>query len=225
MQDWTGILTALRVGGWVVYPLAVLAVLAVAIILDRAYVFVRFGRLPVALHAAYEIDATRTVPPDWAQRLQVCAGQHVYRRMATVWTLATTTPLWLRETQAESLAAQIERDMGKGFWVLETIVTAAPLLGLLGTIVGMMHSFQLFGGSGLVNPGGVTSGVAQSLVATAIGLVVALIALFAFNYFSRRLERLMDELEVFANARLGEMRLAQTHATDTDVSEVMGARS
>jgi len=86
-------------------------------------------------------------------------------------------------------------------------VTAAPLLGLLGTIVGMMHSFQLFGGNGLVNPGGVTGGVAQSLVATAIGLVVALFALFAFNYFSRRLERLIDDLEVHANERLSEIRL------------------
>jgi biopolymer transport protein ExbB len=90
---------------------------------------------------------------------------------------------------------------------LETIVTAAPLLGLLGTIVGMMHSFQLFGGNGLVNPGGVTGGVAQSLVATAIGLVVALFSLFAFNYFSRRLERLIDDLEVHANERLNEIRL------------------
>jgi biopolymer transport protein ExbB len=49
--------------------------------------------------------------------------------------------------------------------------------------------------------------VAQSLVATAIGLVVALFALFAFNYFSRRLERLIDDLEVHANERLSEIRL------------------
>jgi biopolymer transport protein ExbB len=117
------------------------------------------------------------------------------------------TPLWLVEARAQSLATRIERDMSRGFWVLETIVTAAPLLGLLGTIVGMMHSFQLFGGNGLVNPGGVTGGVAQSLVATAMGLVVALFALFAFNYFSRRLERLIDDLEVHANERLSEIRL------------------
>ncbi|WP_428983462.1 MotA/TolQ/ExbB proton channel family protein [Paraburkholderia phymatum] len=67
--------------------------------------------------------------------------------------------------------------------------------------------WQLFGGNGLVDPGGVTGGVAWSLVATAIGLIVAVFALFEFNYFSRRLERLMDELELFANARLNELRL------------------
>ena len=207
MQDWTNILAAVRVGGWVIYPLTVLAVLAVAIVLDRSYVFLRFGRLPDAMRAAHEISMPGSAI-DWHSRLNTAASQNAFRRMNAPWVPDPSVPLWLREAKAESLASQIERDMSKGFWVLETIVTAAPLLGLLGTIVGMMHSFQLFGGPGLVDPSGVTGGVAQSLVATAIGLVIALFALFAFNYFSRRLERLMDELESFANARLGEIRLA-----------------
>jgi biopolymer transport protein ExbB len=207
MQDWASVLAAVRVGGWVIYPLTILAILAVAIALDRLYVFLRFGRLPGALRGTDEIAAPGSAL-DWAGRLKDAASQNAFRRMSAPWTPDPSVPLWLREAKAQSVASQIERDMSKGFWVLETIVTAAPLLGLLGTIVGMMHSFQLFGGDGLVNPGGVTGGVAQSLVATAIGLVVALFALFAFNYFSRRLERLMDELESFANARLSEIRLA-----------------
>jgi len=211
MQDWTHVLAAVRVGGWVIYPLTVLAILAVTIVLDRSYVFLRFGRLPAAMRGSHEISASGSVL-DGSSSLKHVASQNAFRRMNAPWTPEPAVPLWLREAKAELLASQIERDMSKGFWVLETIVTAAPLLGLLGTIVGMMHSFQLFGGSGLVDPGGVTGGVAQSLVATAIGLVVALFALFAFNYFSRRLERLMDELESFANARLGEIRLAASTA-------------
>lgn len=211
MQDWMNILAAVRVGGWVIYPLTLLAVLAVAIVLDRAYVFLRFGRLPAAFHAAHEIDVLGS-DIDLDNLLNEASAQNAFRRMNSPWLPDPSVPLWLREVKAESVASQIERDMSRGFWVLETIVTAAPLLGLLGTIVGMMHSFQLFGGTGLVDPAGVTGGVAQSLVATAIGLVVALFALFAFNYFSRRLERLMDELESFANARLGQIRLATTTA-------------
>lgn len=211
MQEWTNVAAAVRLAGWVVYPLTVLAVLAVAIALDRAYVFLRFGRLPAAMRAAHEIDAPGA-REKWADRLQRAPSQNAFRRMSAPWEPDRVLPLWLREAKAESVASQIERDMSKGFWVLETIVTAAPLLGLLGTIIGMMHSFQLFGGNGIVDPGGVTGGVAQSLVATAIGLVVALFALFAFNYFSRRLERLTDELESFANARLCEIRLAATAA-------------
>lgn len=215
MQDWASVLAAVRVGGWVIYPLTILAILAVAITLERAYVFLRFGRLPGTLHDTHEITHTMVASGsalDWAGRLKDASSQNAFRRMNAPWVPDPAVPLWLREAKAQSVASQIERDMSKGFWVLETIVTAAPLLGLLGTIVGMMHSFQLFGGDGLVDPGGVTGGVAQSLVATAIGLVVALFALFAFNYFSRRLERLMDELESFANARLGEIRLADTPA-------------
>ncbi|OXC78048.1 MotA/TolQ/ExbB proton channel family protein [Caballeronia sordidicola] len=190
MQDWSAFIAAMRVGGWVVYPLTVLAVLAIAIILDRAYVFARFS--------SYSEQNLVTVPRG-----------NAFRRVAEAITGNGATPIWLREAKAQAAAVHIERDMGRGLWVLETIVTAAPLLGLLGTIVGMMHSFQLFGGQGLVNPGGVTGGVAQSLVATAIGLVVALIALFAFNYFSRRLERMMDDLEAFATEKLAEIRLDQ----------------
>lgn len=190
MQDWNGLLAAVRTGGWVVYPLTVLAVAAIAIVLDRAYVFARFARLPGLDVAALP-------------------SQNVFKRIAEPLSTGHASPVWLREARAQSAAVHVERDMGRGLWVLETIVTAAPLLGLLGTIVGMMHSFQLFGGQGLVNPGGVTGGVAQSLVATAIGLVVALFALFAFNYFSRRLERMMDDLEAFATEELANVRLAQ----------------
>lgn len=207
MRDWTNILAAVRAGGWVIYPLTVLAVLAIAIVLDRAYVFLRFGRLPRGMRAAHEIHTT-AFPAESDAALNRAPRHNAFRRMNSTWQPGSSMPLWLSEANAQSVASQIERDMSKGFWILETIVTAAPLLGLLGTIVGMMRSFQLFGGTGLVDPAGVTGGVAQSLVATAIGLVVALFALFAFNYFSRRLERLMDELESFANARLGEMRLA-----------------
>jgi biopolymer transport protein ExbB len=211
MQEWTSILAAVRVGGWVIYPLTILAVVAIAIALDRSYVFARFGRLPSARSTARNFSATG-VATDLQNRLESTPLQNAFRRMNAPWLAAASAPVWLREAQAQSIASQIERDMSRGFWVLETIVTAAPLLGLLGTIVGMMHSFELFGGSGLVDPGGVTGGVAQSLVATAVGLVVALFSLFAFNFFSRRLERLMDELESFANDRLCEVRLAADSA-------------
>ena len=205
MQEWTGFLAALRTGGWVMYPLSVLGVLALTIIIDRAYVFGRFANAPARLlqSAPSAIDASSA---GFAVSVGALATHNVFRRMAAPWLPGSDSPLWLREASAQSIAAQIERDMGRGLWLLETIVTAAPLLGRLGTIVGMMKSVQLFGGNGLVDPGGVTGGVAQSLVATAIGLIVSVFALFAYNYFSRRLERLMDELELFANARLNEIR-------------------
>ncbi|MEW6341052.1 MAG: MotA/TolQ/ExbB proton channel family protein [Paraburkholderia sp.] len=193
MNDWTNLTDAARLGGWVIYPLSVLAVIALAITLDRIYALWRFARMPAATQGAQ-------LPGSLPQ-------QHAFSRIGRLFDDARA-PLWRIETRVEATAAQIERDMSRGLWLLETIVTAAPLLGLLGTIVGMMHSFKLIGGDGLVNPSGVTGGVAQALIATAIGLVIALVALFAFNFFSRRIDRLMDELESFANEALSDLRLA-----------------
>ena len=209
MTEWQSLSDAVRLGGWVIYPLGVLAIAALAITLDRAYVLWRFGRMPrwadgTSLSPAEEGEGTRETA---AARISGLPERHAFSRIGRL--LADSrAPLWWIESRIEAAASQIEREMSRGLWLLETIVTAAPLLGLLGTIVGMMHSFKLIGGDGLVNPSGVSGGVAQALIATAIGLVIALVALFAFNFYARRIDRLMDDLESFANALLSDRRLA-----------------
>jgi biopolymer transport protein ExbB len=205
MNDWTGFAEAVRAGGWVIYPLSVLAIAALAIVIDRAYVLWRFAWMPDGVSPSSESarnDSGRFTADGLPQG-------HAMNRINRIFDDHHDTPLWRTEARIETTATQIERDMSRGLWLLETIVTAAPLVGLLGTIVGMMRSFRLIGGDGLVSASGVSGGVAQALVATAIGLVIALTALFAFNYFSRRVDRLMDEIESFANERLAEIRLAR----------------
>ena len=116
-------------------------------------------------------------------------------------------PAWWVESRAGDEAQLIEKALSRGLWVLETIVTAAPLLGLVGTIVGMMESFKLIGGSGLVNPTGITGGVAQALIATTLGLILALIALFAFNFFSHLQSKTMDEMERLGTCLVDHIRM------------------
>jgi biopolymer transport protein ExbB len=210
MQDWLGIVQAARVGGWVVYPLTLLAVIALVIILDRAWVFWRFAAMPRS-----NADGNVSGDPDHTAALLRLPSQHALRRLLEPLICNATKPAWWIEARAGAVALEVQRDMSRGLWVLETIVTAAPLLGLLGTIVGMMHAFRLIGNNGLVNPGGVTGGVAQALVATATGLVIALVSLFAFNYFSRRVDRLVDELETTAGAWLSDLRLVQERGAQT----------
>jgi biopolymer transport protein ExbB len=206
MNDWTNLVAAARLGGAVIYPLTLLAIVALAITLDRAYAFWRFAWMP-----RWAVGPDAAFAEMRASLSEGLPSRHALSRICRL--LADEgAPLWHIEARIEAAAAQIEREMSRGLWLLETIVTAAPLLGLLGTIVGMMHSFKLIGGDGLVNPTGVTGGVAQALIATAIGLVIALVALFAFNFFARRIDRLMDELESFANEAMGEIRLAAERA-------------
>jgi biopolymer transport protein ExbB len=100
--------------------------------------------------------------------------------------------------------------------VLETIVTAAPLLGLVGTVVGMMRAFQVIGSEGIVTPTTVTGSVAEALIATVIGLIIALVALFGFNYFSRLQSQTMDEMERLGTRLIDHIRLdlkEDTHET------------
>lgn len=81
---------------------------------------------------------------------------------------------------------------------LDTVITLAPLLGLLGTIVGMIQSFDVISLTGLGNPHAVTGGVAEALIATAAGITVAVLTLIPYNYFLAKTERTTSEIERYA---------------------------
>ena len=84
--------------------------------------------------------------------------------------------------------------LDKRLWVLDTIVTLAPLLGLFGTILGMFHAFSVLAAPGH-NPTAVTGGVADALIATASGLFIAMIGLLSFNAFNNAIEKTIFQLE------------------------------
>jgi biopolymer transport protein ExbB len=83
----------------------------------------------------------------------------------------------------------------RGLSVLDTVITLAPLLGLLGTVTGLIHSFGLLGDQDLESQTALTGGIAQALIATAFGLIIAVTALIPFNYLNARLEQARRELE------------------------------
>lgn len=90
------------------------------------------------------------------------------------------------------------RELGRfsrGLSILDTVITLAPLLGLLGTVTGLIQSFGLLGDQELQAPVALTGGIAQALIATAFGLVIAVTALIPFNYLNNRLEAARRELE------------------------------
>jgi biopolymer transport protein ExbB len=216
MQDLQEALQAIKFGGAMVYPLLVLAILALVIAVDKFYVYFRFVKLSKELLRL--IETYGFAWHDLEQHLAGLGAQNYFSRFFQVISQNRDKPSWWVESRAGDEALVIEKSLSRGLWVLETIVTAAPLLGLLGTISGMMHSFQLFGGSGIVDPTGVTSGVAQALIATALGLFIAVISLFAFNYFSRRQSQALDEMErlgtrLLDNIRLGELAREKSHET------------
>jgi biopolymer transport protein ExbB len=188
-----------------VYPLLALAVLAFLIMLEKGFVFAARTRLPSAV-----IDIAETFDFSWtelAQKVTALGRRNYFAAFFRVIIDNRTHPAWWVESRAADEASLVEKALGRWLWVLETIVTAAPLLGLLGTITGMIRAFKLFGNQGLVDPTGVTGGVAEALIATALGLFIALIALFAFNYFSHRQAQVMDEMERLGTRLIDHIRL------------------
>jgi biopolymer transport protein ExbB len=105
-------------------------------------------------------------------------------------------------------ARQELRRFNRGLPALDTIVTLAPLLGLLGTVTGMIRAFGLLGNQTLDTPAAITGGISQALIATAFGLGIAITALIPFNYLTTQLENAREDIEEAAT-RL-EMALQAT---------------
>jgi biopolymer transport protein TolQ len=118
----------------------------------------------------------------------------------------------LSPAQLEVLRLVLEKEEGEerddlshGIQWLAIIATISPLLGLLGTVLGVMHSFVGVAQAGSSSIDAVAPGVAEALITTAAGLVVAIPAAMAYNYFASRLNFIMGELEGFSSEFIGSL--------------------
>ncbi|MCI5132720.1 MAG: MotA/TolQ/ExbB proton channel family protein [Candidatus Electrothrix sp. EH2] len=98
------------------------------------------------------------------------------------------------EAEAQHLLKKMSQFMG----VLDTMITVAPLLGILGTVIGIISSFKMLGSSGMADPKMVTGGIAQALITTAAGLTISIFTLFPYNYFKSRIENAAHLMEKYA---------------------------
>ncbi|HEX2191334.1 MAG TPA: MotA/TolQ/ExbB proton channel family protein [Longimicrobiaceae bacterium] len=118
----------------------------------------------------------------------------------------------LSPAQLEVLRLVLEKEEGEerdqlshGLHWLAIVATVAPLFGLLGTVLGVMHSFVGVAQAGTSSITAVAPGVAEALITTAAGLVVAIPAAMAYNYFTARLNLVMNELEGFSSEFIGTL--------------------
>jgi biopolymer transport protein ExbB len=100
----------------------------------------------------------------------------------------------------ESAAAEEVRNMRRYMGVLDTMITVAPLLGIFGTVIGIITSFEALGTAGIDQPQVVTAGIAQALITTATGLGIAILSVFPYNYFNSRVEKAVLNIEKYATS-------------------------
>ena len=166
------------------------AALAIFVIIERMIFFIFNTRRAHALakHAlADEGEAVAAAALD-----NSVAGELTSNRLAA---RIRFSGLDLAAAGDAALIAAKEK-LQRHLWMLDTIVTAAPLLGLLGTILGIVDTFYSLAQSGMSDPAGVSSGIGTALYATALGISIAVVGLVFFNHFQDRVERITDSLKV-----------------------------
>ena len=116
------------------------------------------------------------------------------------------------EDSAELAYIAARSRLQRHLWIMDTLVTAAPLLGLLGTILGIIDTFQALATSGISDPAAVSRGIGTALFATALGIGIALAGLLANNFFLDKVERIGDLVKiVILKAGLGHGEVVALH--------------
>ena len=106
-----------------------------------------------------------------------------------MWPILGLSVLGLAILIWKAFAFRAGRRDGKGLTVVSTIITAEPMLGILGTVTGIMQTFgALNGADGVANPMAATAGIGEALITTAAGLIASLVLLFPYNILERHAE-------------------------------------
>ncbi len=179
-------------GGPLIWPLLFCSLLAVAVIVERLWVLRTPRQLPRdALDALREAVDTY---PGRPSKLQPATDHPVGRILQHAITALPCTPSQFREALADQ-ARRERHSLERGFAVLELIVGVAPLLGLLGTAIGMISVFENLSLEGPDRNEILSRGIAEALVTTVFGLGVSIPALMAFTLLGRKVDSLTLRIE------------------------------
>ncbi|WP_198007319.1 MotA/TolQ/ExbB proton channel family protein [Nitrococcus mobilis] len=183
----------IEAGGWVMLPILACSVVALAFTIERCWALRRSRVVPKHLVAqVWHLVKSNTLEPTQLRELR--AGSPLGRMLAA----GLVNIQYGREIVLESIedrgrheAHGLERYLN----TLGTIAAVSPLLGLLGTVIGMIKVFSSISSAGLGNVTALAGGISQALFTTAAGLVVAIPTLMAYRYFRGKVETLVVDLE------------------------------
>jgi biopolymer transport protein ExbB len=187
------VLELIKAGGWVMLPILSLAVLALAIVVERFWSLRRKEILPPGLGAEVR---------DWARTRQLDPKHiDVLRRNSPLGELLAAAldlrhrPRELIKERVEDVGRHVVHDMERFLNTLGTIASVSPLLGLLGTVFGMIQMFLRILTTGVGDANQLAGGIGQALISTAAGLCVAIPAVMFHRYFRGLINQYVVEME------------------------------
>src|SRR6201988_497749 len=187
------VLAVIVKGGIVMIPLLICSLISLALTIERILFWAKLKSREVLREILTHVEQCEF---DQALKLGKTSQQPIARVMAAGIAHRNPAPAKAMEAAAQAEIPVLKSRIG----VLDTIVTLAPLLGLLGTVVGMIGSFDVMSEVGMGQPHAVTGGVAEALIATAAGLLIAILTLIPYNYFTNRAERELERMEHFSSS-------------------------
>ncbi len=201
-----------RKGGPIMWPILIVSIIGLTVVIERVFWWTGrwFRRDPKRIEKVFTAIENGDVAE--ASRLSRGSRDPVLRMM---WNGLNHQHASLQGALQVAAGIEIKR-AGRFLVVMDTLVTLAPLLGLLGTITGLIRSFSFLGNEELAVQA-VTGGIAEALIATACGLGIAIFALVPFNFFTSRVSNLEFELQTAAT-NLEVMLGAQTAAREMEIA-------
>lgn len=197
-------LEIIRAGGWLMVPILLCSVMAMAIVLERLWALRRSRVVPRGLLMTVWEQARSRAPGTGAVVLQRARAGSPLGQVLAAGLAAQDRSREVMKESIEETGRRVAHELERFLNTLGTIAMITPLLGLLGTVVGMIEVFTVITEIGVGSPRDLAGGISQALVTTAAGISVAIPTLIFHRYFRGRVDELVLEMEMEA-VKLVEM--------------------
>jgi biopolymer transport protein ExbB len=197
-------------GGWVMWPLGIFSVLTWAIVLERAFVYLS---LKPKLNQLSQSLIQTLKSGDLQAARQICHTQKPYVSDLFLSAIDTKQKRETAERVTERNRLRLMAYFKKHLWILGTIGSASPFVGLLGTVVGIVRAFADMSAKGSGGFAVVAGGISEALVATGAGLIVAIVALLTYNIFVNAANQTLSSLKLTLDEILDESFQVKTAAS------------
>jgi len=180
-------------GGWLMVPILLSSIIAMAIIFERLWTLRPSRVAPkTTLSKVWKLIKNNNLDSDQLEQLK--SGSPLGEILVAGLNNARNGREIMKES-IEEQAGKVIHDLGRYLSALGTIAAVTPLLGLLGTVIGMIDVFTVLMTEGTGNAGVLAGGISKALITTAAGLSVAIPALIFHRYFTRRIDELVVTME------------------------------